>query len=150
GVAGPGGQLPMIDGQDATTRAQASYPYAGTQDRGLVTITRDTQHPYGFKPSYVQIEGLDLRDANPLYSFTDAHGARRTYAANAPSLFVERGEHVVIKSCTLPGSGNGLFGASGDEEALLSRDVLVQGNNIYGNGNAGSDRQHNVYTEASG
>src|SRR5262249_49403370 len=33
--------------------------------------------------------------------------------------------------------------------ATLSRDILVEGNDIHGNGNAGSDRQHNVYTEAA-
>ncbi len=150
GVPGPHGQLPVIDGQGATTRAQASYPYAATQDRGLVTITRDTHHLYGFKPSYIQIEGLVLRNANQLYSFTDASGATQTYFPNAASIFVERGQHIAIEHCTITGSGNGLFVASGDDEATLSRDILVQGNNIYGNGNAGSDRQHNVYTEAAG
>jgi pectin methylesterase-like acyl-CoA thioesterase len=150
GVPGPHGELPVIDGRDATTRAQASYPYAGTQDRGLVTITRDTRQPYGFKPGYIDIEGLVLRDASPLYTFHDARGATRTYATNAASVFVERGEHVTIRNCTITGSANGLFVASGDEEALVSRDILVEGDTIYGNGNAGSDRQHNVYTEASG
>src|SRR5205085_676928 len=59
-------------------------------------------------------------------------------------------EHIVIRNCTITGSGNGLFVASSDEEAAISRDILVDGNNIYGNGNAGSDREHNVYTAASG
>lgn len=150
GVAGPKGELPVIDGRDATTRSAAAFPFAGTQDRGLVTITRDASHAYGFKPSHIQIVGLDLRQANKLYSFTAANGTKRTYTDNAASIFVERGEHVVIKNCVLTGSGNGLFVASGDEEATLSRDILVTGNNIYGNGNVGSDRHHNVYTAASG
>src|SRR4051812_35199834 len=41
GIAGPAGQLPVIDGQNATTRSAAAFPFAGTQDRGLVTFTRD-------------------------------------------------------------------------------------------------------------
>jgi hypothetical protein len=150
GIPGPNGERPILDGQDATTRAQASYPFAATQNRGLVTLTRDSLHPFGFKPSYIQIEGLELRNANQLYNFTDAGGATRTYTDNAAAVFVERGEHIVIRNCTLTGSGNGLFVASGDEEASFSRDILVDGNDIFGNGNVGSDRHHNVYTEASG
>src|SRR5262249_50749004 len=69
GVPGPQGQLPVLDGDGATTRAQAGYPFAATQDRGLLTITRDVNHAYGFKPGHIFIEGLDLRDANRLYSF---------------------------------------------------------------------------------
>lgn len=150
GVAGPQGELPVINGQNATTRAQANYPFSGTQDRGLITITRDAGHDYGYKPSYIVIEGLDLRNANKLYTFTDKQGAQRTFTDNAASIFIERGEHIDIKNCTITGSGNGLFVASGDEEAVISRDILVTGNDIYGNGNVGSDRHHNVYTAASG
>ena len=150
GIAGPHGERPVLDGRNASTRAKASYPFAATQDRGLVTITRDTAHPYGFKPSYIQIEGLALRNANELYTFKDGGGGTRTYAANAASVFVERGEHITIKKCVITGSGNGLFVASGDEEAVLSRDIRVEANDIYGNGNVGSDRYHNVYTAAAG
>ncbi len=150
GIPGPQGERPVLDGEGASTRAQANYPFTATQDRGLVTITRDADHSWGFKPSHILIEGLDLRDANRLYSFTDANGAQRTYTDNAASIFVERGQHITIKNCVITGSGNGLFVASGDEEALLSRDILVDGNDIYGNGNVGSDRHHNVYTCASG
>lgn len=150
GIAGPNGELPVLDGQNATTRAQANYPFAGTQDRGLITFTRPADKDFGYKPSYIRIEGLDLRNANKLYTFTGPTGATRTYTDNAASIFVERGEHIVIKDCTLTGSGNGLFTASGDEEATITRDILVTGNDIFGNGNVGSDRHHNVYTAASG
>jgi hypothetical protein len=40
--------------------------------------------------------------------------------------------------------------ASGGSEQLQSRDILVQGCYIYGNGVVGSDPEHNVYTEAIG
>jgi hypothetical protein len=102
GIPGPQGQLPVIDAQDATSRPESIYPYAGTQDRGQVTITLATQHLYGYKPSYIDIKGLDLRDANELYHFTDANGATRTYTANAAAIFVERGEHITIEGNSAP------------------------------------------------
>src|SRR5205085_1483145 len=36
GIPGPQGQLPVLDGRNATTSRQFEFPYAGTQDRGLV------------------------------------------------------------------------------------------------------------------
>ncbi len=150
GVPGSDGQLPVIDGQNATTRRGDVYPYAPTQDRGLLTITRNPGQPYGYIPSYLDIEGLNLRNAYTPYTFTDAYGAVRTYTANAAALYVERGQHITISNCTLSGSGNGLFVSSGTDAASLSKDILVQGCDIYGNGNVGSDREHNVYTEAIG
>jgi hypothetical protein len=150
GVAGPSGQLPVIDGSNATTRPQDVYRYAPTQDRGLLTITPSPGQPYGYIPSYIDIEGLDLQDAYAPWTFTDASGAVRTYANNAAALYVERGQHLVINDCTLTGSGNGLFVGSGSDSASLSEDILVENCDIFGNGTVGSYREHNVYTEAIG
>jgi hypothetical protein len=71
---------------------------------------------------------------------------------NAAAVFVERGEHIVVRGCILHGSGNGLFVASSSDEATQSRDILAEGNYIFGNGSTGKskDRHHNIYTEAIG
>jgi hypothetical protein len=156
GIAGPNGQLPVIDGQNATMSSQLHYAYSGsatspgTPNRGVVVVSPAAGYTWGYKPSYIDISGLDIRNASPANTFTDNTGAVRAYSANAASIFVERGENITISNCTITGSGNGLFVASGGSEQLQSREILVQGCYIYGNGNAGSDRQHNVYTEAIG
>jgi hypothetical protein len=150
GVPGPAGELPVIDAANATTRSADSYNWAPTQDQGLVVITRDARHPWGYKPSYIDIEGLDLRNATAPNTFTDATGAARAYAVDASSVYVQLGQHVVIHSCTITGSGNGIFVASGGDEEDLSRDMLIDGNSIYVNGTVGSWFQHNLYTEAIG
>src|SRR5262249_15817069 len=104
---------------------------------------------------YLHIEGLEVRggyhgdNARP-NTYTDFKGQKRTYSHNAASIFVERGEHIVIRNCTITGSGNGLFVASGDSEAVQSPHILVEGCYTHGNGNVGRDREHNVYTEAIG
>jgi hypothetical protein len=155
GVPGPNGQLPVIDGLNATTSPSIHYSYAGTQDRGLLIVSPAQGYSWGYKPSYIQVEGLDFQDAyrgnnNHPNTFKDNQGLTRSYSYNAAAIFVERGEHIVISDCTVTGSGNGIFVASGDSEQVQSRDIVVEGCSIYGNGNVGRDQEHNIYTEAIG
>lgn len=150
GVPGPQGERPVIDGENATTSPQFRFPYSGTATRGLVVISRSQAHEDGYKPKYIEIDGLELRNAAALYTFQDAQGAAVQYRPNAASVFIERGDYITIRNCALNGSGNGFFVASGDGEAFQSREILAERNEIFGNGNAGSDREHNVYTEAIG
>ena len=150
GVPGPQGQLPMITGQDARTAHALGFPYPPTQERGVVVITLREGQLWGVKPSHLVLEGLDLRGAHPKHSFTDQNGKSRSFSTSAAALFIERGEHILIRHCTLTDSANGLFVASGDSEEVVSRDILAEGNHIYGNGVAGSFFQHNAYTEAAG
>ena len=38
GVAGPNGELPVIDGNGATSRPESDYPFEGHQERGVVVM----------------------------------------------------------------------------------------------------------------
>jgi hypothetical protein len=155
GVPGPKGELPVIDGTDATTGKQMVFPYAPTQDRGVIIVTPTKGQRWGHKPAYLHLEGLEVRggyrgQGSQANCYSDFTGTKRYYSHNAASIFVERGEHIVIRNCTITGSGNGLFVASGDSEEVQSRDILVEGCYIHGNGLIGRDQEHNVYTEAIG
>jgi hypothetical protein len=150
GVPDPTGRLPVVDGENATTGPFIAFSYAGTQDRGLLIVGPARGTRWGVKPQYIHIENLEFRNAAPPHEFTDGGGGRRKYGFNAAAVFVERGEHVVVRGCVLTGCGNGLFVASGASEEVQSRDILVEGCRIEGNGNVGRDREHNVYTEAVG
>lgn len=146
GVPGPNGQRPVIDGQNATTAPNSRFRYAPTQDRGVCILTQE----WGQKPRHLVFSTLEFRNAHADYSFTDADGQTRSYTYNAAGFFVERGEHIVVRNCTIDGNGNGFFVASGGSEELMSRDIRLEGCSIYNNGNVGRDREHNVYTEAVG
>src|SRR5215207_3446753 len=74
-------------------------------------------------------------------------GATQSYTANASAIYVEKGEHITVRDCLIHDSGNGFFVASSD---AVSRDILVEGNHIYDNGNTGSIFEHNDYTAAVG
>ena len=144
GVAGPGGERPVIDGQGATTRLALDY---WSETRGVIKIG-GASIPADTMPRYVVIENLDIRNASTPFSFTDDGGATQSYAANASAIYVEKGEHITVRNCLIHDSGNGFFVASSD--AAVSRDILVEGNHIYDNGNTGSIYEHNNYTAAAG
>lgn len=143
GVPGPEGQLPVIDGVNATTREELDF---WNENRGLVKIGGSSV-PNTAIPSHIIIENLELRSARPPYSFTDDSGKSQTYSTNAASFYVEVGQHLTLRRCIIRDSANGIFiGANNGQ----TRDILLEGNIIYDNGIAGSIYQHNTYTAAIG
>jgi hypothetical protein len=144
GVAGANGELPILDGNGATTRSALSY---WNQERGVIKVG-GANNPPDTLPKYITIENLDIRSARPPFTYTAANGATQTYSTSASSIYVEKGENLVVRNCIMRDSGNGFFVASSDE--LASRNILVEGNYIYDNGIDGSIFQHNNYTAAIG
>lgn len=140
GVPGPNGELPVIDGNGATTRTALNY---WNGPRGVIKIG-GANIPPDTTPACIVIDGLDVRSARPPYSFVDHTGTTQNYPNNAAAIYVEKGDHITIRNCVMHDCGNGLF------VAAASTDVLVEANSIYDNGNAGSIYEHNSYTEAAG
>jgi hypothetical protein len=135
GVPDESGALPIIHGEGATTRSQLNY---WNEERGILKIGGSNK-PLDGTPAYIVVENLHLRRARG--AFTGRNGAS-TYADNAAAIYVEKGSHITVRNCVLEDNGNGLFVAS------ATRDVVIEGNHIFGNGNVGSIYEHNTYTEA--
>lgn len=133
------GVLPVISGDGATTRSALEY---WNEDRGIVKLG-GADAPGG-PAAYVTIECLDITNARPGISFDDAGGSSTEYSENAACLYIEDGSYLTLRNNTVHGCGNGIFASSGSSE------VLVSGNHVYDNGNAGSQYEHNSYTEARG
>ncbi|MGK3966547.1 right-handed parallel beta-helix repeat-containing protein [Sorangium sp. So ce118] len=148
GVPGPGGELPAIDGEGATTRPELDFPFDGHQVRGLVIIGHKHDDPYDLAPSHITVEGLEIKNASPPFRFTDKAGSAASYADNAAGIFVERGNHVTIRACEVHENANGLFIGTGGAE-ILTEDVLIESNYIHDNGSLSDYNEHNVYNEAS-
>lgn len=144
GVLGPNGERPVIDGNGATTPTNLNYwnEVRGTIKIGGANVPADTM------PKYITIENLEVRGAFQGYQFTNAAGQTQTYAQNAAPIYVEKAENLTIRNCIITDGGNGLFIGSSDTDP--SRNILVEGNYIYGNGNSGSAFEHNNYTAAIG
>jgi len=137
GVKDAQGNLPVIVGEDATTRPQLNY---WGEERGILKIG-GSNRPADTMPAHLVVENLHLRRARG--GFTGRNGAS-TYLDNAAAIFIEKGEHITIRGCVLEDSGNGLF------VAHQASNVTVEHNHILGNGNPGSIYEHNAYTEALG
>jgi hypothetical protein len=144
GVPGPNGELPVIDGNGATTRLQLDYASEG---RGVIKIGSSSIPP-DTTPKHIVIEKLVVQGARSTYGFTDDAGAAQTYSANASTIYVEKGENVTVRDCELRDAGNGFFVASSD--ALASKNILVERCYIHGNGNVGSIFEHNLYVAGIG
>lgn len=142
GVPGPDGVLPVIDGEDATTRLALNY---WNENRSVIKIG-GSSNPPDVRPTHIVIEHLDIRGANPDHTFTDDAGQVQTYASNAAAIHVQRGDVVTIRGCILRDSGNGLFIGSYAEQS--TERVLIEGCFIHSNGIVGSAFEHNTYTEA--
>ncbi|WP_141593653.1 MYXO-CTERM sorting domain-containing protein [Myxococcus sp. AB056] len=137
GVKDAQGNLPVIVGENATTRSQLNY---WGEERGILKIG-GSNRPADTMPAHLVVENLHLRRARG--AFTGRNGAS-TYLDNAAAIFIEKGEHITIRGCVLEDSGNGLFIAN------QASNVTVEHSHILGNGNTGSILEHNAYTEALG
>ncbi|HEV7645447.1 MAG TPA: putative Ig domain-containing protein [Pyrinomonadaceae bacterium] len=145
GVPDPNtGALPVIDGSGAVTPAGLNF---WSDERGVIKIG-GANVPADTMPKYITIENLDIRSAHPDYQFTSDTGTVMNYTSAASSIYVEKGENITVRNCIIHDSANGFFVASSDD--TVSRDILVEGNYIFGNGIAGSAFQHNNYTAAIG
>lgn len=144
GVPGPNGELPVIDGRNAVTAPGLNF---WSESRGVIKIG-GSNVPDNEMASNIVIENLDIRSGHPSYTFTDDSGAQQTYSTSASSIFVELGENITVRNCWIHDSANGFFVASSDD--AVSRNILVEGNYIFGNGVSGSIYQHNNYTAAVG
>ncbi len=144
GVPGPNGELPVIDGNGATTPSNLNF---WSEQRGVIKIG-GSNVPADTMPRHIIIENLEIRGAHPDYQFTGRNNVVQNYTSAASPIFVEKGEHITIRNNIITDGANGFFVASND--SAVSRNILVEGNYIYGNGIVGSIFQHNNYTAAIG
>ncbi len=136
-----GGQRPIISGDGAVTRNELDY---WNEVRNIIKVGGSSipDNPGG--PSYIYIQGLDIRSGRPGYEFTDDSGTTQEYSSNAAAIHIEEGSDITIHDCLIHDAANGLFSSS------ASSRIMISGNYIYDNGIEGSIYEHNSYTESLG
>lgn len=139
GVRGPNGQLPLIDGERATTPPGLDF---WSEQRAVIKIGGANVPDVEF-PSHIIVENLDIRAAHPDYMYLGSEGLK-AYSEAASAIYVESGSNITIRNCIMRDCANGFF------SAFQSRDVLVEGCYIHSNGMAGTHYQHNSYTAGRG
>lgn len=142
GVPDTRGNLPIIDGNNATTPSPLNF---WGEARGIIKIG-GANIPADTIPEHIIIENLELRSARPPYQYIGDDGTTNTYANNAAGVYVEKGRHITIRNCTLHDCGNGLFVGA---YSGVTSNLLVEYCRIFDNGISNSIYEHNIYTEAS-
>jgi hypothetical protein len=139
GVPGPQQQLPVIDGENATTRKELNF---WGESRAVIKIG-GANRPADTLPGFITIEGLEIRNARMSNGFTGREGVTK-YRKNAAGIYVEKGENIEIVGCNIHENGNGVMTGPN------VRNLRVAGCFIHGNGAEKSIYEHNVYTECQG
>lgn len=134
GVPGPGGELPVITGDGASTPAKLKY---WGEARGILKIG-GSKTPDISKAAWIVIESIEVRGAKPEARLTDRMGQEKAYAQTAAAIWVESGEHVTIRNCIIRNSCNGIVASS------ATKDITIEG--CYFEGNGLGLEQHQSYT----
>ncbi|MCA9076383.1 MAG: polysaccharide-degrading enzyme [Planctomycetaceae bacterium] len=139
GVPGPNGELPLIDGESATTPPGLDF---WSEQRAVIKIGGANVPDVEF-PTHIVVENLDIRAAHPYHMYLGSEGLK-AYSEAASAIYVESGSNITIRNCIMRDCANGFF------SAYQSRDVLVEGCYIHTNGMPGTYYQHNSYTAGRG
>lgn len=155
GVPDGSGNLPEINGANATAKAGSQYGtgLGDIQMYGGITIYNYGAAYYGSTPpNHIIIEGLKITGFNQDNTFTDLYtGLVTSYNKAAAAIRVQRGGNIVIRGNDITNNGNGLFTmAKNGIESQITRNLLVEGNYIHGNGVSGSYLEHQSYLQAFG
>jgi hypothetical protein len=150
GVPGPDGQLPVLEADQAYENPQASYWTNQVAQQGVITIAPGGYDPYGYKPSYIDIENLEIQDATRHSGFFMADGTPAAYNWGAAGIAIYRADNITIQGCKIHDNEDGIFGKSDGWEGANLRNISVLSNRIYNNGVVGEYHYHNTYIEAIG
>lgn len=157
GVPDSQGNLPIIDGSNATGQAGTSIYAAGY---GIISVWGGgygNGSPYGYwqsgsaGPSYVSITGLHLEHGSPIYNFTPPGGGAETpYGDGSACLSIRSGSYIDLSGNDLDTCSNSIFTAENANSAWASitQDITIMGNHIHGSGIANDFLDHQVYLQS--
>ena len=154
------GARPVFDGTHAISWADQD-PDKYLLCNGMIVIGNPDpykiSYKYGYKPGYLIVENLEIRNAfgkypgsnQPVYTCTDTSGVPHPWAEFSAGIDVDPAEHLLVQNMYLHRNGLGMFTNSIDYENGQSRDFIVKDNTILNNGN-GEASLHNMYNEVVG
>lgn len=164
GIAGPNGELPVLEGNGAHVAASTNWGRASAsatnQSRAIIWIgSKDTEAGVS-APSYITVSGLILRDDNPTYTYTDSGGASHNYTDFGACVWIDVGHNVTIDGAQLLNCSQGVYSRSLDNSdctppaqgacSTISTNTVVRNSVIDGYGIAGDDHEHGMYIQSAG
>ena len=156
GIADGAGNLPVLDGANATAKAGSNYGSgAGNMQpyEGILIYNRDAGYFAGASyPKNIIIEGLKITGFNRDNTYTDlSTGLVTSYNKAAAPIRVQHGGNITVRGNELSFNGNGLFTMSKNSvESNTTRNLLIEGNYIHDNGVPSDYLEHQSYLQAFG
>lgn len=158
GVPGPGGELPYLSGENATTRPSMDFGIDpnlsySLEHRGVIVIWR---RYYGQHAAHIRIEGLKIADTvhglgreQDVNTYTARNGQTYVYDSAAACIWVQKARDVQLRGNVITNCGNGIFTLSRADEGFntVVRDFLLEGNYIHNNGLSDTDQKHQTYLQ---
>jgi len=150
GISGPGGEQPVITGENATTGPNMHYRWSVPAYQQALAVVSVGYRKEGPKPGYLEFSNLMITRGHAGNKFEAEDGSVQLYDRSSSGIHIYGAEHVTFAHMVLTENGNGLFAKSGGDETFVTRDISLLNSYIYNNGVRDSFRQHNVYTESDG
>jgi len=154
GIPNAGGDLPILTAKDAITDAQFVDYFSAlyTEDLAMFLIHRGPNDSWAtYKPKHIIFEYLEFIGTRPENTFTDQFGNIRNYSTFGTAICGIVCENLTIRHCKIHDNSQGIFtNTNGATENSISRNLLIEYNEIWGNGNVGDDKHHNIYAQAAG
>jgi len=152
GVPDLAGNLPIIDGANATGRPDTNSAAVGV---GLVTLHNENSS--GFWPdfpgaAYIAVEGLHFRNAKKGFSYKAADGSTAQWSDSAACVKINQGQNTAFIGNDYENCGNGVFSGmnSGASWAGTDLNALWEGSHFRNNGTPGSGEAHQLNLQAWG
>lgn len=153
GVTDANCNRPVIDAKNAATptdlAAARYFDPVYSEFLGAVLIHKANSDPWGYKPKFIQIKNLKVTGAHMSNSYTSQAGTTVPYTSGAAGIYAVTVEDLTVENCEVTGNGVGVFvNTKDDAEEEASYRITLRRNLVYGNGEVGSDRRHNLYIQA--
>ncbi|MEY8878995.1 MAG: hypothetical protein AB9M60_20970, partial [Leptothrix sp. (in: b-proteobacteria)] len=159
GVRGPNNERPIIEGNGATSRTNTTYAgmLSGSADiraihegRTLVILKSDANNWTSY-PQYIQIDGLNMRNAYYGNAYTNSAGQAAKYDDPfGACVWIDRGQNITIADNEISGCPMAIYSRSLDDgDFAVTKHIRIAGNYMWGAGYPGEVHEHTTYTESS-
>jgi hypothetical protein len=152
GVPDAAGNLPIIDGANATGRADTNSGAVGTALVTLHDSNSSTFWPDFPGAAYVSVEGIHFRNAKKGFSYKAPDGSTAQWSDASACVKINQGQNTAFIGNDYESCGNGVFSAmnSGASWGGTDLNALWEGSHFHNNGSPGSSDAHQLNLQAWG
>jgi len=136
----PGGSNNIFN----TTSRWSLENYAG------IIIRSGVSDRYGYKPSWLVIQNLELYGARRGAFYTNIQGQRTPYIGSPAAIWIQPSTDILLKNNVIYDNGFGVFTMAKNSALREACErMTLRNNRIYNNGVSGSYLEHNVYMQST-